>query len=456
MLMPLVLLADSYKYAHWRCYPRGTQTIYSYLESRGGRYDHVLWFGPQYYLSEFLQGKQIAKRDLPRLDDFCRRHFGTDGVYNKGGIERLYEKHGGALPVSIWTLPEGTLVPTRVPLLVIYNTDPEFPWLTNFLETILCMLWYPTTVATQSWHMRQTIMHYLVQTGDPSLIDFKIHDFGFRGCSSVETAMIGGAAHLAAGFQGSDTIPGIEMANLIYDAGMAAFSIPATEHSTITSWGKDREVDAYRNLLDEFPKGIVACVSDSYNIYTACKDLWGDALRDKVLERDGTLVVRPDSGYPPEVVLHCLEILGERFGTMTNEKGYKVLDQHVRVIQGDGIDATMLGDILQTIAAKGWSADNVGFGCGGALLQKLDRDTQKFAFKCSAVEVDGVWRDVFKDPFTDQGKRSKAGRFSVQRRDGRLTTLPLGTAGKEELVEVFRDGQILKTWTFAEVRERAA
>jgi hypothetical protein len=208
-----------------------------------------------------------------------------------------------------------------------------------------------------------------------------------------------------------------------------------SEHSTITSWGRDNEVDAFDNMITQFPDGIVACVSDSFDIYRACDLLWGTLLKDAVMDRDGTLIVRPDSGMPEKVVPRCLEILGNRFGYTTNEKGYKVLDPHVRMIQGDGVSHDGIANILQVMKNRGWSADNIAFGSGGALLQKMNRDTYNFAFKCSEVTIDGERRPVYKNPITQHSKASKSGRFTG-------------------LTEVFRDGEVVTTYTLDEIRTR--
>jgi len=447
----ILLASDSYKISHWRQYPKGTQRVYSFMESRGGVHADVTFFGLQYLLTRYLEGPVVTAEDLAEATDFYRAHFGAD-LLNVDGWQHIIDKHGGRLPVEICAVPEGTVVPVRNVLMTIENTDPKVPWLTNFLETLLCQVWYPVTVATQSRAMRKLILDALEHTGDPSLVDFKLHDFGFRGSTSVESAGIGAAAHLV-NFKGTDTVAGLVLARDYYSEPMAGFSVPASEHSTITSWGREHEVDAYRNMLDQFPTGLVACVSDSYDIYAACRDLWGTELRDRVLSRDGCLVVRPDSGDPPTVVVTVLDILGEKFGFTINEKGYRVLDPHVRVIQGDGIDYEMLGKILSAMERARWSADNVAFGSGGGLLQKVNRDTQKFAIKCSAVQINGEWRDVLKDPVTDPGKKSKAGRLRLVREDGVYKTVT--GEGPTLLEPVFRDGVVLRRQTFADVRRRA-
>ena len=452
-------LTDSYKVTHWKQYPPGTTKIFSFFESRGGLFPEVTFYGLQYYLKRYLSGRVITRENVTEAAEDFGAHFGTDGVYNRTGWDRILTVHGGRLPIIIKAVPEGTSVPTRNVLMTIENTDPELPWVTNYVETLLSMIWYPSTVATQSRHMRQRVLKYLEETGDPSLIDFKMHDFGFRGSTSIESAGIGASAHLLS-FKGTDTFQGIRVAKKYYGEQMAGFSIPAAEHSTITSWGRENETKACANMLTAFPTGLVAVVSDSYDIYTACREIWGKTLKEAVLARDGVLVVRPDSGYPPDVVTRVLQILGDAFGYDKNKKGYKVLNPKVRIIQGDGIDYEMLDKILVAMKIFGWSADNVAFGSGGGLLQKMDRDTQKFAFKCSATKVDGAWQDVMKDPITDPGKRSKAGRLALIRKNGTYRTMreeeveKLGL--KNELVPVFKDGNLLADQSFAEIRERAA
>jgi nicotinamide phosphoribosyltransferase len=270
--------------------------------------------------------------------------------------------------------------------------------------------WYPITVATQSWYIKNDILRYLNETADDPAaeIDFKLHDFGARGVSSSESAGIGGAAHLV-NFKGSDTVEGVFLANKYYNSPMAAFSIPAAEHSTITSWGKDREYEAFGNMLTQFsgPGKLVACVSDSFDIYAATK-WWADQ-SERIKATGGTLVIRPDSGDPATVCKTILDILAEK-GLMTeNSKGYRVLPSHLRVIQGDGVNRESITHILETLKQSKYSASNIAFGMGGALLQKVDRDTQKMAYKCSAVQIAGTWNDVYKDPITDPGKTSKRG-----------------------------------------------
>lgn len=449
----IVLLTDSYKLTHWRQYPPGTENIYSYFESRGGWFPETAFFGLQYIIKKHLEGKVVTQEMIDFAEMVAEKHLGDRKLFNREGWEYILKKHGGRLPVSIRAVPEGSVVPTHNVLVTIEATDPKCYWLTNYLETLLVQVWYPTTVATLSMNMRRMIASHLERSGNPKLVDFKLHDFGFRGSPSVETAAIGGGAHLV-NFKGTDTLAGLLMLIKYYSADMPGFSIPAAEHSTITSWGREREADAMANMLKQFPKGTVAVVSDSYDIFKACSDIWGKQLKKKVLERDGVLVIRPDSGTPEAVVPKVLKILKERFGAARNEKGYWVLNDKVRVIQGDGVNYDSAHRILTAIEAAGFSADNLAFGMGGALLQKIDRDTEKFAFKCASATVGGKERDVYKQPVTDPGKNSKAGRMKLLHADGSFETVSSRAPGKDQLVEVFRNGKLLRDQKLDEVRER--
>ena len=457
----IILNTDSYKVSMFKQYPAGTTGVYSYIESRGGRYDSTVMFGLQAFIKEYLL-EPITQADIDIADEILTAH---GEPFNREGWEYILSAHGGYLPVVIKSVPEGTVVPVKNVLATIENTDPKAFWLTTWLETaLLRAVWYPTTVATQSWKIKQVILDALEKTGDPSLIDFKLHDFGARGVSSLESAGIGSAAHLV-NFMGSDTISGVLYAREYYGAGIAGFSIPAAEHSTITSWGRDNEVKAYENMLKQFakPGSIVAIVSDSYDIYNAVDKLWGEELRQQVIDSGATVVIRPDSGDPDVVCRQLVQKLDAKFGHTVNSKGFKVLN-NVRLIQGDGVNEHTIRCILGSFQVYGYSADNIAFGMGGALLQQLDRDTQQFAMKCSSAEINGRWVDVQKDPITDSGKKSKAGRVTLWTSGGEFAsgvTAPTGWTDKgiggwtEALQEVYRDGKLVKEITFDQVRANA-
>lgn len=462
----IIMLTDSYKVTHHKQYPPGTTVVYSYFECRGGAYEETVFFGLQYFIKNYLMGQVVTKEKIDEAQEYFDIHFSTPvwgkmDVFNRKGWEHILNKHGGRLPVSIKAVPEGTVVPYKNVLLTIENTDPECYWLPNYLETLLVQVWYPITVATQSREQYKIIGKYMKSTGaggDPmALVGFKLHDFGFRGVSSVESAAIGGAAHLV-NSMGTDTMAALMCCKKFYHEQFAGFSIPASEHSTMTSWGKEGEAGAMRNMLDKYPKGLVACVSDSYDIFNACKNIWGKELKEKIMAREGFLVVRPDSGELPGIVVDVLNALGENFPTTTTETGHKMLPPQLRVIQGDGISIESLPLILDHMAKNGWCADNLAFGSGGALLQKLHRDTLKCAFKCSYCKVNGKDVDVFKDPITDPGKKSKKGRLTLQKSGSSFQTITEGKGSPRDdvLQEVFRDGILLVDQKFADIKARAA
>jgi len=462
----ICLDTDSYKASHWLQYPPKTTKVFSYIESRGGRHDHTVMFGLQYYLKRYLKNR-VTIEDVLEAEAFYKAH---GEPFNKAGWLHIVNAHHGLLPVKIRAVAEGSVVPIGNALVTVENTCPHCFWVTSWIETMLLRIWYPITVATESRFIKSIIKAYLDMTADDTNaeIAFKLHDFGSRGVSSQESAGIGGAAHLV-NFMGSDTIAGVVTANRYYKSQMAGFSIPAAEHSTITSWGRENEVEAYHNMLRQYakPGALVAVVSDSYDIYNACENLWGGVLKQEVIDSGAVVVIRPDSGHPATVVLKCLQLLDSKFGHTVNTKGYKVLN-NVRVIQGDGINADSIAEILNTIKGESYSASNVAFGMGGALLQQHNRDTQKFAMKCSYMEADGKGIQVFKEPITDSGKRSKRGRLDLVKRNfgtqwetvelvrdanGISPDRPLSNSALET---VFENGLIMKEYTLDEIRKNAS
>lgn len=464
----LILLADAYKYAHHKFYYPGTTQIYSYLESRGGMFNETIFFGLQYFLKEYLQGPAFTQQDLDEADSFLQQVFGRDDVFDKSKFQYILDKYSGHLPVKIKAVAEGTAVPTGNVLMTIENTDPECYWLTNFLETLLMQVWYPCTVATLSNQIRKVITQYYHETatdGAEAGIDFVLNDFGFRGVSSVESAKIGGAAHLLS-FSGSDNLAGSGMAINYYDAEKVyGLSIPATEHSICTLLGREGELEIFKHVLRTFPTGTIACVSDSFNIFKACEEYWGTELRDEILNRKGTLVIRPDSGDPIMTLLEIFEILFTKFGFTENAKGYKVLPPQVKVIQGDGVNYNEIKNIYKALKENGISAENLVLGMGGALLQKVDRDTQKFALKCSSAVINGKEVAVEKSPtemdaqgnITPSFKKSKGGRLKLVKINGIFKTVN----GQEhlefadELRTVFENGELINTLTFEQVKATA-
>jgi len=477
--MNQILNTDSYKFSHYKQYPPGTQYVHSYIEARGSKLQgvkEVVLFGVQAFIRDVLS-KPVTMRDVEEADTFCTKH----GVpFNREGWEYIVKKLNGYIPLEIDCVPEGTPVPIGNAMVTLTNTDPACPWVTSYFETALIRyVWYGSTVATVSREIKRVIYKNLLETSDDpdGEIGFKLHDFGYRGVSSDESAGLGGAAHLI-NFLGTDTVAGIVFAQDYYGADVCGYSIAASEHSTMTSWGQENEFQAYKNMVAQYakPGAIFACVIDSYNVWNAI-DLWCDvqpgeekALIDIVKEAGARVVLRPDSGDPITTPIKVIDKLMSKpnVGFILNSKRFRVLPDHVRVIQGDGIDHADVHSILFSMKLEGLSGSNIGFGMGGGLLQKVNRDLFKFAMKCSAIELEtGEERDVFKSPIDQPDKSSKKGILdTVKLSNGEWATMRAWEAlkmrregAKSMLHNVFNSacGQIhtARTTTFDEIRERA-
>jgi nicotinamide phosphoribosyltransferase len=412
----LLLNVDSYKMSHYMQYPPKTTNVFSYIEARKSDIsDKILFFGLQAFIKEYLSSP-ITKDDIIEAKEFAAKH----GVpFNEEGWQYILDVHDGFLPLRIRGVDEGLVTPLQKVLVTVENTDEKCFWLTSYIETALLRgVWYPSSVATISFLCKKKILESLLKTSDYALkeIDFKLHDFGARGVNTEEGAMLGGMAHLL-NFKGTDTISGILGAMKYYNSDVCGYSIPAAEHSTITAWGQDGECAAYKNMVAQYAKkgATFAVVADSYDIFNAINNIWcgAGALLDLVESSGATVVIRPDSGDPTKVPIEVIELLMKHRGFNINSKGYKVLPDYVRVIQGDGINLQSIGVILDNLEKHQLSASNIAFGMGGGLLQQVNRDTFGWAMKCSAVTVNGNDVGVCKNPSTDASKRSKKGRLTL-------------------------------------------
>ena len=452
-----ILKTDSYKESHGPFYPPGTTKVHSYFTCRkGGAHDEIVFFGLQMLLREM--NTPITDSMVKEAQSYFELHMAT---FDADRWMHIVNEHGGRLPLKIWAVPEGTICKAGDPLIVVENTDPKCFWLTNYVETLLVQVWGPTTVATNSYHMKKDLLSALKMTGNTNFWSHRLHDFGCRGVSSMQSAAMLGCAHLAVGFSGTDTIPALVAAREVYDNYCAAFSIRATEHSVVTAFGDTPldELKAFHNYLKSVPDdAIVAYVCDSYNIYQFIQGVLGHpTIWTNVMRRSGCLVIRPDSGHPPTVVCDVLEHIERicnksmlplsneaypdpniKYDIEINEHGYKVLPKQLRLIQGDGIDAKMMVKILVAMIEKGWSADNISFGSGGGLLQKFNRDTLKCAFKASYVEVNGKGRGIYKSPIDAPGKNSRKGKINT-----------------DNMLLVFENGDIHRQ-KFDDIRKRNA
>ena len=459
----ICLTTDSYKLNHWNQYPAGTEKVYSYFECRkGAKFAETPFFGLQYIIKNHLEGVVVTREKIENAAKLCKAHFGSEKYFNREGWEYILNNYGGKLPVVIKAVEEGTVVPINNVLMTIENTDNKCFWLTNYLETVLSQVWYSTTVAALSREVKVNIKEYFDLTSDGGLLNFGLHDFGFRGASSWESAGIGGAAHLI-NFLGTDTVVAMEVAVNYYNADLngLAFSVAATEHSVMTALGKNGEEQVVENLLNEYPTGILSVVSDSYDIYNFVSNIVGTKFKDRILDRDGVFVVRPDSitpthPTPEEEMVWIMENLWANIGGTINSKGYKVINPKVRVLWGDGIDIDGIKKILYAVTKAGFATENIAcFGMGGGLLQKVNRDTQRCAFKCSAQYRDGQWYDIQKNP-KDVSKASKKGKLKLIEVDGECETVGENDPGEDYLKVVFYDGVLLNEVDFATIRKNAA
>ncbi len=457
----LILNADSYKASHFVQYAPGTQFVSAYAEPRVGcLYPYAVYFGLQMFLKDYLM-EPIRKRDVKEAKAFWAAH----GLpFNEAGWTKIVEQHGGFMPIRIDALPEGTVTPPGTALVQVVNTDPDMPWLTTYLETsILRAVWYPTTVATKSKIAKEIIRASLNRTcEDPAaVLPFRLHDFGGRGVSSQESAGIGGAAHLV-NFMGTDTVHGVLYAREFYGEPMAGFSIPAAEHSTITSWGEAGEKDAFANMVTQFGKkgALLGVVSDSYDLERAVRQYWGADLKNRCSRAvrpsscGQIAVIRGNCCADPQDTWRGLWLHGEWQGI----QGSPTLNScHPGRWHQSGLDRRN-----SCTDGEGWLVgENVAFGMGAELLQSLNRDTLFFAYKASAVCDDkGVWRDVWKQPKTDSKKTSKRGRQAVYKSgpgalDYKTVKKELIGANMDLLRPVFENGQLLVDERFADIRARA-
>lgn len=435
---------DGYKTSHVQQYPKGTTLVYSNFTPRSNKYapagcDNVISFGQQMVMRQIdtMFEDHFFKLDKEEvcgeIHNELSMYLGTN--YDVSHIEALHDL--GYLPIHVKALPEGTLVPIKVPVLTIYNTKPEFYWLPNFLETIISnLLWKPMTSATIAFAYKKVLHKWATET-NPDAIEFvnwQGHDFSMRGLDSVDATIASGLGHLTS-FNGSDSLPTIFGARKYYrESGFVCGSVPATEHSVMCAGGKEDEIDTFRRLLETYPAGILSVVSDTWDLWKVCTE-HVVTLKEEILARDGKLVIRPDSGDPVDIICGkrwddeqnpydenvdaaekgVIELLWDVFGGTVNEQGYKVLDPHIGAIYGDSITVDRANQICERLKAKGFASTNVVLGIGSFTYQYNTRDTFGFAMKATYVEVNGEAREIFKDPITDDGtKKSATGLLCVE------------------------------------------
>jgi len=485
-----LFLTDGYKTGHNKMYPKGTTLVYSNFTPRSNKYapkgcDEVVSFGQQMVMKQihetfqrdfFSQPKDVV---CGQMKEELTMYLGMD--YDVTHFEKLHDL--GYLPIEVKAISEGTMVPIKVPVLTIYNTHPDFYWLTNYLETILSnLLWKPMTSATIARQYRKVLTGWMEKT-DPAnawFIDWQGHDFSMRGMDSAEAVISSGLGHLTS-FSGTDSLPAIHGARKYYGAeGFVAGSVPATEHSVMCAGGKEDEVETFRRLLETYPTGILSVVSDTWDLWKVCTE-HVVTLKEEILARDGKLVIRPDSGDPVDILCGSvnpayrtgiagknrtnwtpaekgvIELLWDVFGGTINEQGYKVLDPHIGAIYGDSITIDRANEICSRLEAKGFASTNVVLGIGSFTYQYNTRDTFGFAMKATYVEVDGVGREIFKDPITDDGtKKSATGLLCVDRSHyGELSLIDKCDWYNESLgllQTIYKNGQQYNVVSLSEIR----
>lgn len=456
-----ILDSDSYKYSHHKQYPAERGFISSYIESRGGRFDRTVFAGLQILLMNW-EANPISMDMIDDAESYILDH----GLpFNREGWEIIVDELGGRMPIRIQAVPEGQIVPTKNVLVQIINTDDRFLWLVSFIETaILRAVWYPTTVATVSKETVDVIRKFHEETADDlGAVMHSLHDFGSRGATSRESAGIGGVAHLF-NSTGTDTVEALRYARVFYGAHMGGKSLPAAEHSTATSWGRLGQANFVRRMVRAYDTPYVSIVSDSYDIFEMVRNTYCRTLIDEIKSSGKTIVIRPDSGDPVEVLKEIFTILHQELSEeiIVNSKGYMMLPGYFRIIQGDGVNTQSITDILSMMKDRKWSAANIVFGMGGKLLQDVNRDTQRFAMKASAAQFnDDPWMDIFKDPKTDPGKASKKGRLAlIYDGEDQLITVPERQTFRYPklnlLKDVFVDGKVVLKYTLEEARARVA
>lgn len=448
------MMADSYKYSHAPMYPIGTTYQFDYMEARGGMYPATIFFGLQAMLMEYFS-TPITFDEVVEAQQYATAH----GIpFNADGWMYIVNECNGYIPVRIKAVKEGTLVPVSNALVTIESTDPKVYWVVSWMETFLMKVWYPINVATRSYYVRKMLEQYAVDFSDQVNVAFQFHNFGDRGSSTVEAAAIGGMAQLTQ-FMGTDNFNSLRYAKKFYGSECAGYSIPASEHSTVSAWGRENEFEMIENYVETYKTSpIIACVMDTYNIFESVNFVTSGKMKEKI-ESDEypVFVIRPDSGNAVEIISAIINTMEDNSVAFTeNSKGYKIWNKY-RIIWGDGINMETMDEILDEVTYRGYAPENIAFGSGGWLMQQHDRDTAKFAIKCSAVTVNGEMRDVYKDPITDHGKKSKKGVISLYKtKDGFFTAernSPWEDGVREALDVVFENGKMKRIQTLDEIRE---
>ena len=481
-MLDFITLCDGYKLDHRRQFPVGTQRIYSNFTPRGSRVagqNKVVFFGLQYFLNEYLGRiatetffSQPKAKVLAKYQRLLDNYFGPNDI----GVQHIADLHDyGRIPLEFSALPEGTHVPLRCPMFTLMNTHDDFFWMTNYIETMLSsVIWHACTSATTAYRYRRLLNDYAARTGGPAeFVQWQAHDFSFRGLSGPEAAALSGAGHLLS-FTGTDTVPAIQLLEDHYDAtGLIGGSVPATEHAVMCAGSRESEMETFDRLLKLYPNGVVSVVSDTWDLWNVVEHTL-PALKERIMARNGKLVVRPDSGVPEDILTGdaaapagsaaregLIGCLWKIFGGTVNAKGFRELDPHIGAIYGDSITEQRANEICERLEAKGYASTNVVLGIGSFTYQYVTRDTFGFAIKATWAKVNGEARELYKDPATDNGvKKSARGMLvivnnngAIEMRDGLNEKQRSGATG-DLLVPVWHEGKLLQRQTLEQIRAR--
>jgi len=481
-----LLMTDGYKTSHHRMYPAGTTLVYSNFTPRNVKYmpeqaKQIIVFGTQYTIKYIydLYNEQFFKRPKAEVCGEAKKYLSSylNCDYDVSHFEALHDLQ--YLPIAVKSLKEGSIIDAKIPILTFYNTLPEFYWLPNFLETLISsLLWKPLHSASLAYGYKKLLLDAAKNTDEKNIgfVDFQGHDFSSRGMQHPEAAVSSSLGFLTS-FKGTDTIPALEAAAYYYNEKDVAFSVPASEHAVMTAYGKEEEINGFKRLMEQYPTGILSVVSDSFDLWKVCTE-FVTILKQQILARDGKLVIRPDSGDPVDIICGTsepygkyegrwedapaakgvIELLWNVFGGTVNEQGYKVLDPHIGSIYGDSITLERAQQICERLKAKGFASTNIVLGVGSYSMGYATRDNQGGAVKATYCEVNGIGREIYKDPITDDGtKKSAKGLMKVVLENNTYKLIDQVSWTEEqtgELHEVFRNGKLLVNETLSEIRNR--
>lgn len=442
---------DGYKISHWLQDPEGMTDSQGYAAARTDK--ETIVFSAQYILQQI---KVPTLEEVEVIKYIFDNFYAGEGIFNYEGWKAVAEL--GYIPLSVSAVPEGTLLDGGCAYMFIKPTLPDFQWMRGWFENQLLRTYYAATVVTNSYKVKQILAKWLRKNGTIESLPFKLVDFGSRGASSKETAGIGSCANLL-NFVASDTFVGATYAFDFYGAKFDGLigTIGASEHGTTTVYGRTGEKSFYEKMIKVFGKegAAFANVIDSYDQKQALNYIL--SLVPTLKASGATMIIRLDSGDAVDNPVMMTQYALELFGYEVNDKGYKVLPNYIRILQGDGVTPENIDEILRQLDELKISSDNISFGMGGKLLQDVNRDTYGYALKTCYAKINGEDVDVFKDPITDPSKASLRGEITTVKRDGKYVTVRVGEVQDtdEQVVrEIWRNSEFIVLDDFDTIKSR--